>query len=303
MSDVILNEFLARPRVSNSGLSPRRAGQSLCFIIDQSRQPEALMRLYDLGQPIEQDNLFRSTEFESLTDKGPIWLSAPESSELKSLAAQLCLERHAGIALLTDDLPAALDHARWLLKVNDGSGGQSMLNYYRPSLWAALAITSGQHLGRLTGPWSSVFSPATRHFGGLPDQWIAWHSDTNSAPDNYQTRFNLPQGCAALQKRLGWVHWVDEQYPAFGSPSQNQLPGIADNLDTLVKHRITQGRHLLRLSQLVVGPPLDQITQAMAILQSKEASFRKVEQLERLDLEPISNTANVKDEWSHHGTW
>lgn len=303
MSDVMLEEFLSLPRIKTQELGASKPGQFLCFIIDQSRQQNTLARLYNLGQPLEQDNLYRTTEFAAMADQGPIWVSAPETTELKALAAQLCLEKNAGIALLTNDLEAARAHARWLLKVNDGSGGQSLLSYYRPALWAALAMTSSQNLAQLMGPWTSVFSPAPSHFGRSDGQWVAWHTEQQTNPTPAETNFKLPAETARLQRQLGWVYWVDEHHAAFGSPSQDQLPGIADNLSTLVAHRITQGRHLLRLSKIITGPPLDQGPQTMAILESKESPFKKVEQLELLGIESVNSAANVKDEWSHHGTW
>lgn len=280
MSVVMLDEFLSLPRSQSRDVSAGKPGQSLCFIIDQSRQQDTLARLYGLGHPLEQDNLFRNTEFSSMVDQGPIWVSAPETTELKALASQLCLEKNAGIALLTNDVAAAQAHARWLLKVNDGSGGQSLLSYYRPALWAALAMTSSQNLARLMGPWTSVFNPAPIHFGRLDGQWIAWHAEPQPSSNPAETYFKLPADTAKLQRRLGWVYWVDEHHAAFGSPSQDQLSGIADNLSILVAHRITQGRHLLRLSKIVVGPPLDQCPQTIAILESKNSPFKKVEQLE-----------------------
>lgn len=302
MSQLMLEEFLSLPRLKTQELDAGKPGQFLCFIIDQSRQQDTLAQLYNLGQPIEQDNLYRTTEFAALAAQGPVWVSAPETPDLKALAAQLCVEKIAGIALLTNDLEAAKAHARWLLKVNDGSGGQSLLSYYRPALWAALAMTSSQNLARLMEPWTSVFSPAPSHFGRSDGQWIAWHAEPQPTPIPAATNFKLPTETARLQRRIGWVYWVDEHHSAFGYPSQEQLPGIADNLSILVAHRITQGRHLLRLSKIVAGPQLDQGQQTMAILESKELPYKKVERLELLGVEPVSSTTNIKDEWSRHGT-
>ncbi|WP_339848105.1 DUF4123 domain-containing protein [uncultured Halopseudomonas sp.] len=288
MSDVMLEAFLSLPRLDTHSLITDKPGQSLCFIIDQSRQQNTLARLYDLGQPIDQDNLYRNTEFAAMADQGPIWVSAPETAELRLLAAQLCLEKNAGIALLTNNVAAAQAHARWLLKASDSSGGQSLLSYYRPALWAALAMTSSQNLVRLMGPWASVFSPAPMHFGHPEGQWIGWRTESQHSSSPAEPCFKLPADTARVQRQLGWVYWVDEHYSVFASPSQDQLPGIAHNLSTLVDHRIAQGRHLLRLSKIVAGPLLDQDPQAMVILESKDSSFKKVERLELFGVEPVS---------------
>jgi len=50
----------------------------------------------------------------------------------------------------------------------------------------------------------------------------------------------------------------------------------------LVAHNIYEGRHLLKLGQITNGPLLETHPQAMAILQSREESFIKVQQLQQL---------------------
>lgn len=278
---MMLEALLTKPRTRLDTIdSP---GQSLCFIIDQSRQPDALIRLYGLGHPLEQQQLFRGTQFEALADKGPIWVSAPETAELKTLAAELCQQRNAGICLLTSDVQQALEHARWLLKVNDGSGGQSLFSYYRPSVWAAVAIAAEHFPALLLGPWAQVFSPAPRHFGKSNGDWFAWHAEARPPTDTeYETHFTLPPDTAALQRRFGWLYWVDEEHEVFGFPDAAALPSLISNLELLTRHRIQQARHLRRLAELLAGPPLEHRADVMAILGSTQQAFQKTDQLKML---------------------
>ena len=298
MSIMAMESLLSSPRIRLDDLDS--AGQSLCFIIDQSRQPEALERLYGLGHPLDQQNLFLRTEFAALADKGPIWISAPETAELKALAAELCQQRNAGICLLTRDVQQALKHARWLLKANDGSGGQSLLSYYRPSLWAALMTAAERPSAHLLGPWTSVFSSAPRHFGEGNGDWIAWPANQEPlGPTAYAMHFNLPPATVARQRRFGWLYWLDEEYAAFGSPETQSLPCIIDNLELLTQHRIYQARHLRELAALLTGPPLEDRPDVMAILVSDQLAYQKTDQLKKLT---AAAPLREQDNWNHHGT-
>lgn len=163
-----LNEFLALARQNL-----RTDGNGLYFIIDQTRQPEALTQLYNCGHAIEVEYLLYATEFEHLAESGPIWVSVQGSHELTQLCARLCQERQAGIAIRAQSHQLALTHARRLLKINDGSGGQSLATYYQPALWAALAMTiQGQR--DLFGPWSGVTSPALINLQKSQSGWLDW---------------------------------------------------------------------------------------------------------------------------------
>lgn len=298
MLAMTIEPLLTRPRISLDEVgSP---GQSLCFIIDQSRHPEALIRLYGLGHPLEQQNLFLGTEFEALADKGPIWVSAPETPELKALAVELCQQRSAGICLLTEDVQQALKHARWLLKANDGTGGQSLLSYYRASVWAALATATGQLPSQLMGPWKSVFSPPPKHFGKAKGDWIAWHAKARPLTDTASdARFTLSSNTALLQRTFGWLYWIDGEHEAFGSPDTSKLSQMIDNLELLTRHRIHQARHLRALANLVAGPDLEQREGVMEILTSSQQAFQKTDQLKALT---AAAPLREQDNWNHHGT-
>ena len=277
-----LNALLAEPRHSFEQLPREPSSQTLCFIIDRTRQPEATSRLYRVGEPMNSQGLFIGTDFAEIAADGPLWLNAPWGSRLAAEAAKLCEENFSGIALTTDDPAKALTHARWLLRANDGSGGQSLLSYHKPSLWAALAYTAGETSHQLFGPWHLVYTPAPTHFGAGNGNWLSWRPVSELEWLRDASAFNIPDDAPKVQERLGWIYWVDEQYAAFGEPTDEELPNIAENLDVLVNHNIYEGRHLLKLAHIANGPLLETQPQAMAILQSREESFIKVEQLKQL---------------------
>ncbi|VVO54772.1 DUF4123 domain-containing protein [Pseudomonas fluorescens] len=277
-----LSALLDAPRHAFDQSPRESAGPTLCFIIDRTRQPEATSRLYHLGEPINCQGLFLDTDFAEMAAEGPLWLTAPWGSRVAAEAAKLCEENFAGIALTTDAPAKALAHARWLLRANDGSGGQSLLSFHKPSLWAALAYTAGENSHQLFGPWQHVYSPAPVHFGRNRGTWLSWRPVSELEWLGDVSAFNLPQAAPKVQEHLGWVYWADEQYAAYGEPTDEQLPNLVENLKVLVAHNIYEGRHLLKLGQITNGPLLETQPQAMTILQSREESFIKVQQLQQL---------------------
>ncbi|TWD52354.1 DUF4123 domain-containing protein [Pseudomonas sp. SJZ131] len=274
-----MNTLLAAPRYAFESLPREPSSQVLCFIIDRNRQPEAMSRLYRIGEPMNAQALFTATDFADIVDEGPVWLSAPWGSRLAAEATRLCEENHAGIALTAEDAAKALAHARWLLRANDGSGGQSLLSYHKPSLWAALAYTAGETSVQLFGPWQTVYSPAPSHFGKERGAWLSWTANSPAKWRGDGAAFNLPDNAASVQARLAWLYWVDEQYAAFGEPADERINDIAANLDLLLQSNIYEGEHLLELASVVDGPLLETRPEAVAILQSREESFIKVEKL------------------------
>ncbi|NYH12011.1 DUF4123 domain-containing protein [Pseudomonas moraviensis] len=277
-----LSALLAAPRHTFEQLPRENAGSTLCFIIDRARQPDTMSRLYRIGEPIDSQDLFLATDFAEMANDGPLWLIAPWGSRLAVEAAKLCEENYAGIALITDEPAKALAHARWLLRANDGSGGQSLLSYQKPSLWAALAYTADETSHQLFGPWQHVYSPAPVHFGSNRGHWMSWRSVSELEWLGDVSAFNLPPAAPKVQEHLGWVYWVDEHYAIYGEPTDEELPNLVENLNVLVAHNIYEGRHLLKLGQITNGPLLETQPQAMTILQSREESFIKVQQLQQL---------------------
>jgi hypothetical protein len=124
-----------------------------------------------------------------------------------------------------------------------------------------------------------VYSPAPSHFGKERGAWLSWTAKSELKWRGDGPAFNLPDNAAKIQARLGWLYWVDEQYAAFGEPADDRINEIAENLDLLLKNNIYEGDHLLKLASVVDGPLLETRPEAMAILQSREESFIKVEQL------------------------
>tara|TARA_R110000751_G_scaffold187292_1_gene293588 strand:+ start:214 stop:1122 length:909 start_codon:yes stop_codon:yes gene_type:complete len=297
---VKIDSLLNRPRSDVKELGAGQ-GETLCFIIDQVRQPDALARLYGLGQPLEPISLYMGTEFEALAQQGAIWVGGATTPELKALAADLCIERNAGICLLTNDIQQALAHARWLLKANDGTGGQSLLSYYRAELWAALASTAKVNKAQLMGPWSAVLSPAPRYVGSGQEGWMEWRSEMDKPSVPAAAPFNLPAECSAAQRLFAWVYWVDEHFHQFGKPQDENLREIVANLALLSEHRITQGRHLFKLSQLICGSLLQTRADVLGVLKLNCAAFLKVQQLEKLPVVAVNRASSAQDEWSHHG--
>ncbi|MGA5585314.1 DUF4123 domain-containing protein [Pseudomonas sp. LW8] len=271
-----LSALLAEPRYNFSDLPA--TSESLCFIIDQGLQPDALGRLYRLGEPVVAQGLFVGTDLAGIPDE-PLWLVAPKGGKVAKVAVELCEERFSGIAISTRDPGKALAHARWLLKANDGSGGQSLLSFHKPSLWAALAYTADKAFDQLLGCWDAVYSPAPIHFGQERGRWLTWKATDQSTWDGDRAAFNLPEAAAKVQARLGWMYWIDEEYAAFNEPDDDRLNDIADNLDMLLKNNIYDGDHLLKLGHVVNGPLFETQLGIMAILQSKDESFIKVDRL------------------------
>ncbi|VXB06262.1 conserved hypothetical protein [Pseudomonas sp. 8AS] len=269
-----LSEFLKLPRRELP-----MGGNGLHFIIDPARQPEALAQLYNCGQPIEVEYLLHATEFAHLAESGPIWVNVGRSHELTQLCARLCQERQAGIAIRAENPQQALAHARSLLKISDGSGGQSLATYYQPALWAALAMTALAQAA-LFGPWSAVASPALVHLQNGPGRWLDWQplAGRSATANSLALADNSENAYATLR----WLYWIDQEHRAFDSPTQAELSALIDNLNALGEHGITDERHLLRLTELLRGPALDSRPAVMAILQDRAKAFLKTERLQEL---------------------
>ena len=275
-----LSEFQALSR-RNVEEFPAESDEKLHFIIDTKRQPDALTRLYQAGEELDLHYLYAQTAFSALAPDGPVWFSAPRDSGLARLGMQFCLERQAGIVLSSSDEQAALAHARWLLRVGDLAGGESLIAFYLPAIWAALALTADKH-GMLLGPWLRVFSPAPSRFEAS-GAWLEWSvPDATAGSWSHQTRYALSKTTPAFMRTLRWVYWIGEERVAFGEPAPERLPELISNLEALVEHRIYEGRHLLKLVGLIEASPIAERPEAMSILRSPEEAFIKVERLQAL---------------------
>lgn len=276
MSESILNALFAIPTCTLDALEPVEA---LSFIIDQAIEPDALASLYQLGEPFEPTLLLKDTEFDALAWKGPFMFSAAFDSVLSEQAATLCLARRCGMVLAAANPDQATAHVRTLLKVNDGSGGQSLLSLGNPHLWAALVLTAGPGAPRLFGPISQVLTPVPAHLEVAEHPWYLWPAPTQQQVDRPQWPYNLPPGFQATARSLRLLYWLDGEHAIFGSPKGGEVVTAVANLETLIEHGMSEGRYLKQLHGQVNGPLLLDDAQAMAILRSDAKPCAKSEQL------------------------
>lgn len=277
-----LKEFQSFPCATTAEIVTSEENR-LLFILDAKRQPNAIVRLYQLGEDLNLGYLYADTELASVAQKGPIWFSAHRDSQLARLGMQLCHERHAGIIIAAEDERTALAHARGLIRVRDLSGGESLIAFHLPSVWAALALTLSSDEA-LFGPWRTVYSPAPQRLNPS-DGWHSWTSPgAASSPDSRKDRLSIASTTPAYMRTLRWVYWIDEELEAFRNPTVEQLPGLIANLETLVGHRVYEGRHLLKVVELIGGPLIDEQPQVMSILRTPEEAFLKIEKLQALTL-------------------
>jgi len=275
----VLRALYQTPTCDIHSFCQQRGHESLYFVVDPGRDSTALARLYQLGLPFEPMPLLIGTDLAALAAQGPFGFSAQTHSELSRAAARLCSANHCGIVFAGAERDALQNHARSLLKVNDGSGGQSMLSLGNPHLWAALALTSETAAQRLFGPCSEVFSPVPHQLSMAPAPWYHWPAPPSRSLDPKAPLLALPPGFVHTAQTLQILYWVDERYQVLGSPSLEQLPRLLGNFAALIKHGITEGRHLLKLATMAKGPDLTENAEAMSILQAHDDDFLKVEQL------------------------
>lgn len=271
-----LIDFINLPR--HNTLTVTATFEPLHFILDPALYPDLISAL-TAQQAYTFEYLLLGTDFASRASRGPIWLSAQPHSELAEYCLQLCQQHHAGIVIAAADRQQALAHARWLLKVNDGSGGQSWLTYYQPALCAALlGTTDAASMSLLLGPWSALYAPSPQRTPGLSAGWLRWQAEhPGQTPTG--ALLTLPPRTQPTYVTLRWLYWLDQEHAAFSQPDVKQLPALIDNLNLMLEHQITKCRHLLQLARLITHPCLASEPGVMAILRSTDAAFAKVEQL------------------------
>ncbi|QXH49191.1 DUF4123 domain-containing protein [Pseudomonas fakonensis] len=276
MSESILNALFATPSCTLDALEPAPA---LTFIIDQGIEPDALASLYQLGEPFEPTLLLKDSEFAGLALQGPFSFSAAPGSVLAENAAALCLARRCGMVLAAPCPEQAVAHMRTLLKVNDGSGGQSLLSLGNPHLWAALMLTAGPNAPRLFGPLGQILTPVPAHLEVAEQPWYLWPAPPQQQVDGPQWPYDLPPGLRPTARTLRLLYWLDGEHVIFGSPKGGEVPTAVANLETLIEHGISEGRDLKQLPGHVNGSLLADNAQAMAILRSDAKPSAKSEQL------------------------
>lgn len=276
MPESILKMLLATPTCTLDALEPV---EQLVFVIDLGIEPDALASLYQLGEPFEPTLLFKDSEFETLAWQGPFSFSAAPGSVLAEKAAALCLGKRCGMVLAAANPEQSAAHVRTLLKVNDGSGGKSLLSLGNPHLWAALVLTAGPGAPRLFGPISQVLTPVPAHLEVAEHPWYLWPAPTQRQVDGPQRPYDLPPGFLATARSLRLLYWLDDEHAIFGSPKGGEVATAVANLETLIEHGMSEGRYLKQLHGQVKGPLLLDDAQAMAILRSDAKPSAKSEQL------------------------
>lgn len=254
---------------------------NLHFIIDRVLQPQALEKLYQAEGSIETRLLFQNSDYTALLDSSPVWVSVPGSSAAGKMAAQLCHERLAGIAIHSSlSAQDAFLHAQALLTVNSTTHGESLCRYYDPRLWAALALSlDDKTRANLFGPWARVLSPAPQLVRS-ENTWLAWQNRQDVHPAATQ---QLALGIAELElhQEVRWLYWVSERSAAFASPlSSATMRIVIDNLQLLSDHGIDEARHLQRLLPRLDKQPLLSHDEIMSTLRSDLPLIQKLEKLE-----------------------
>src|SRR5690606_29697846 len=134
---------------------------------------------------------------------------------------------------------------------------------------------------QLMGPWTSVFSPAPRHFGAADGDWLVWTGSEGPlsppAPDGH---FHLPPAAAACNRTLGWLYWLDDEYETFGAPAPKPLSPIMYNHALMARHRSHPARLLRTLADLVTGLAPEGRPEAIARLASELLAHQKTDQLQ-----------------------
>lgn len=276
-----LNEFLRLMEDARQSWDamPDHFGQRF-FILDLERVPDLLQQVYSQEDPGQPRLLLNGTPHEAFADQGALWLEALPGSPLEALCLQLCREQHAGVAIQASDEHAALKHARHLLMVDDGSGGQSVLPFYRPDYWGAYALTQPQGL---YGPWLSVgICLPTRLLGYTEDDCLVWSPTPSERVVDPSLRYFLSPQTLPAQRVLRWLYWLDSHHDVFGRYTPEQLPGVIDDLELLVDHGIYEGRWLMKLGPLLRRGPLAEQASVMSILQQPNEPFITVDLLRDL---------------------
>ena len=251
-------------------------GESTIFIVDQFHAKDAwtFTQLQLQGNSFDYDLLWFGTAWKDHALTGPTWFVLPGSGVAGM--AQVCQQRPKGIALHCRDAGAALVHARKLMSMP--LGRSSMLSFYNPAHWAALAMDAGANLGCLLGPWEAVYTPAPSLKPGA-NRWHEWRADTPVAADSCTWPLAYPDSVFTTFKDVRWVYWLRENPSHFGQVPDSELPRLARNLDFLVKHRIGVDDDLLQIPHLIIHGELSDRSDLLPILASSERPHRKVAQL------------------------
>lgn len=252
------------------------------FIIDQTVRPDALEKLYQVSGKVTAKRLFANTDYVELSDIGPAWVAVNGCNEAGLLAATMCQESLAGIAVSTQHSEdSAVAQAQYLLTMHCDGYGESLCRYYDPRLWHALASTL-KNTESLMGGWSEVLAP----FINLDEESkAAWLTYRNVKPQAVLSGANpLAVGNNTLlqHKKIRWHFWIAQNSKQLRYQLNNgMLQTTIDNLQLLVDCGIHESRHLSRMLPILPDQSLLADNEAMVILRSDLSATQKIKSLER----------------------
>ncbi|MGP0175302.1 DUF4123 domain-containing protein [Pseudomonas sp. NCHU5208] len=239
------------------------------FIIDQAVRPDALEKLYQVSGTAIARRLFDGTDYEGLSDIGPIWVAVNGCHETGFLAATICQESLAGIAVSTQySEESAIVQAQYLLTMHCDGFGESLCRYYDPRLWHALA-TSLQSTKNLMGEWDEVLAPFFIFEEEFNTAWLSYRNIDPQAASYGTTSLAVGSETLLQHKEFRWQFWLAQNSKLLPYQlNSDRLRATIDNLQLLVDCGISESRHLRRLLPVLPDQSLTAHSEKMAILNS-----------------------------------
>lgn len=204
--------------------------QANFLLIDGVLRPNAIVSLYQSGEPLEIEPLYSGTRWSELRDLGPILVSLKGSTNLPG-------ETYQNTCLMRSPAPINIvaNHLRRFIAPSDVRGGKSLLRFADPLVagyW--LGSHQGEHRDAVLGPIDAWHVPERLHAWELaqPSQWRSF-CRTTPAPDWVDTYAQLGEvQLDALEQAARW-RFVEQLHYHF---EQNQ-PQLLARID---KNQLTQ---------------------------------------------------------------
>lgn len=180
--------------------------QANFLLIDGVLRPDAIVQLYQRGEPLEIEPLYIGTRWKELHDLGPILVSLRGSSNLINETYQNAIQQ-ADASLLYSRAPMQLiaDHLRRFIAPPDVLGGNGLLRFADPLVaryW--LDSYKGDHLDAILGPIEAWHMPESQHSweSSKPFGWRSFVR-TNSVPERVDDQLGEAQ-LNALDQAARW---------------------------------------------------------------------------------------------------
>ncbi|WP_322978663.1 DUF4123 domain-containing protein [Pseudomonas sp. C11] len=252
------------------------------FIIDQVIRPDALERLYQVSGRVTARRLFVGTDYAGLSDVGPVWIALNGCQEAGLLAATMCQESLAGIAVSTKcSEDSAVAQAQYLLTMYCDGYGESLCRYYDPRLWHALATTL-KNTERLMGGWSEVLAPFITSEEEPKVAWLTYKNVKFQAALNEADFLAVGNETLLQHKRVRWYFWLIQNSKLLRYQLNPDILQISiDNLQLLVSCGIHESRHLRQVLPLLSDQNLAEDGEAMMVLRSNLSAAQKIKSLEK----------------------